>query len=87
MKIKANNNELHAVLTAIENYLEIVDDSFSVASLKSFVEKINGGCTSVNSSIEEQAIIILQGISEIEEFHKENGDSIQKGGGIKENAN
>lgn len=68
MEIKTNNNELNAVLTAIYEYMETVPDEFTLASLKSFVSKVNGNSTTVNWLPEEKAVDILQAIEEIEEL-------------------
>ena len=66
MKLYLNNNELVAVLDAIELSLDYRDNDFVLASLKSFVKKVNNNVTIYNRELEEKAIDLLNMIREIE---------------------
>ena len=67
MKLKINNNELVAILDAIELSLDYRNNDFILASLKSFVKKVNNNVSIYNRNPEEKAIDLLDLIREIEE--------------------
>ena len=65
MKLNLNNNELVAVLNAIENYLEYTDDDMVEASLESFVNKVNNNARTFNRTPEELSILIISQLEDI----------------------
>jgi len=67
MKLNINNNELVAILDAIELSLDYRNNDFILASLKSFVKKVNNNVSIYNRNPEEKAIDLLDLIREIEE--------------------
>jgi len=56
MNLKLNNCELVAVLNAVQNYLDYIDDDMVEASLMSFASKINDNSRSFNRLPEQLAI-------------------------------
>ena len=65
MKLNLNNNELTAILTAIQRDLDYNDDLFCLASLKSFVKKVNDNTRTFNPNPEMLSITIENQIDEI----------------------
>lgn len=70
MKIKVNNNELVAVLEAIEIYLEYEDNKMIEASLESFLNKLNNEMTIFNREPEERILRLREQLQDLKEFRK-----------------
>lgn len=68
MELRLNNNELVAILHSIEISLDYLEDRMALASLLSFVCKVNDNATTYTRNPEEVAIDLKAQIKEILEF-------------------
>ena len=71
MKLNLNNSELVAILTAIQRDFDYNDDKMSLASITSFVNKINNQIRDFNRKPDELVTEIIAQLEEIKELMEE----------------
>lgn len=68
MKLNLNNSELVAILTAIQRDFDYNEDIMSLASLRSFVNKVNNQITNFNRKPDELVCVMIEQLDDIKEL-------------------